>query len=312
MRILPALLLTVVVCACASTSRVTQTGSARPGATAVPPAQLPGLGEARRIEPGMLFHEVKLPGGRPGRKLWVYLPEHAGAAKLPCVFIAAAGSNLITGMALGEGDRPEHLPYARAGFAVVAFELDGPLRRGKEPTDEEMIEAYSAFRAAEAGVANARAAIDYALAKIPQADPERFYVAGHSSAATLALLVAEREPRVKACAAYAPVTDVEEHLGKEAVKQLSALTGFREFVKETSPLTHADALRVPLFLFSADDDSVVPPAQSARFAEAVRKTNPDVTYVSVKSGDHYDSMIKEGVPRAVEWLRARQPGGQKK
>lgn len=273
---------------------------------------MPALGEPRRIESGVLFHEVKLPGGRAGRKLWVYLPERAGAAKLPCVFVAAAGSNLISGMELGEGDRPEHLPYARAGFAVVAFGLDGPMRRGGEPTDEEIIEAYGAFRAAEAGVANARAAIEYALAKIPQADPERLYVAGHSSAATLALLVAEREPRVKACVAYAPVTDVEGHLGKEAVEQLSVLDGFREFVRENSPLRQAEALRVPLFLFSADDDSTVPPVQSARFAEAVRKANPNVTYVRAKSGDHYNSMLKEGLPRAIEWLRAMQPAGQPK
>lgn len=310
MRILLALILTALACACASASRPTQTNASRPTPPKLP-AELPALGEARRVEPGVLFHEVKLPGAGAARKLWVYLPERAGAARLPCVFIAAAGSNLISGMSLGEGDRPEHLPYARAGFAVVAFGLDGAMRRDREPTDEDIIEAYDSFRAAEAGVANARMAIDYALAKIPQVDPERLYVAGHSSAATLALLVAEREPRVKACAAYAPVTDVERHLGKEAVEQLSVLDGFREFVRENSPLKHAGALRVPLFLFSADDDSTVPPEQSARFAEAVRKTNPDVTYVRAKSGNHYDSMIKEGVPQAVEWLRANRPAGQK-
>src|SRR5437870_12352197 len=28
---------------------------------------------------------------------------------------------VFTAMALGEGDRPEHLPYMRAGFVVVAY-----------------------------------------------------------------------------------------------------------------------------------------------------------------------------------------------
>jgi dienelactone hydrolase len=265
---------------------------------------VPDLGPARWLEPGVLFHEVTLPREQPTRKLWVYLPERAGTEKLPCVFVAPAGSNLFTGNALGEGDRPEHLPYVRAGFAVVAYELDGPLPETPEPADAQVVEAFNSFRAAEAGVSNARMAIDYALAKIPQVDPEKLYAAGHSSAATLALLVAEREPRVKACAAYAPVTDIEAHLGAATVRTLSSgLKGFREFARGNSPLTGAAHLRCPLFLFTADDDSVVEPAQSARFAAAVGQLNPAVTYRRVPGGDHYDSMINEGVPSAVEWLR---------
>jgi dipeptidyl aminopeptidase/acylaminoacyl peptidase len=205
-------------------------------------------------------------------------------------------------MKLGEGDRPEHLPYVRAGFAVVSYELDGALA-DDSPTDEQVEAAYEAFKGAEAGVANARAAIDYALAKIPQIDRERLYVAGHSSAATLALLVAEREPRVKACAAFASVTDIEARLGPRVVKALSVLPGFGEFIHEYSPLTHASELTCPLFVFGADDDDVVQPSQPALFAAAAAKVNRNVTYVHVPTGGHYDSMIKEGVPRAVEWLK---------
>ncbi len=38
--------------------------------------------------------------------------------------------------------------------------------------------------------------IDFALAKDPNVDPKRIFIAGHSSAATLALLVAENESRM--------------------------------------------------------------------------------------------------------------------
>jgi hypothetical protein len=41
--------------------------------------------------------------------------------------IAGAGSSLITRMDPGDGDRPEHLPHVRAGFAALADELDGAL-----------------------------------------------------------------------------------------------------------------------------------------------------------------------------------------
>jgi dipeptidyl aminopeptidase/acylaminoacyl peptidase len=304
MRTASVLLALSLLCACAPRKAGPASAAPRPGFKSLAELRdVPGLGEPRRIEPGVLFHEVVLPREQATRRLWVYLPERAGAGRLPCVFVAPAGSNLLTGNELGEGDRPEHLPYVRAGFAVVAYELDGPLRQGEQPTDREITEAYEAFRAAEAGVANARMAMDYALAKIPQVDPERFYVAGHSSAATLALLVAEREPRVKACAAYAPVTDVATHFGPRAVRQLSVLPGFGDFVRDYSPINGAERLTVPLFLFSADDDSNVPPEQSARFAAAVGKVNRDVTYVRVPTGNHYDSMIVEGVPRAIEWLQ---------
>jgi dipeptidyl aminopeptidase/acylaminoacyl peptidase len=267
---------------------------------------LPAPPAFREIEPGVKFGEVKLTGGAdtPPMRLWVYLPANAPAGrKLPCVFIAGAGSPLITGMALGDGDRPEHLPYARAGFAVVAYDLDGDRPDGGG--DRELLRAARQFRAAGFGLANARQAMDYALAKLPQVDPKRLYVAGHSSAATLALQVAESEPRVAACVAYAPCTDVRARLGRETLDQLDgAVPGLGRDLAALSPDANAAKLKCPLFLFHAADDSNVPAEDNANFAELVRRTNKAVTYVSVPTGDHYDSMIQQGIPRAIAWLKA--------
>src|SRR5205823_5836036 len=109
------------------------------------------------------------------------------------------------------------------------------------------------FRAADAGLANAKAALDFVLAKVPNIDPNRVYIAGHSSAGTLALLVAEQEPRIKGCAAFAPRTDVEAHLHGVTLSLEKSLTGYREFIHNSSPKTHADKLKCPLFLFHAED-----------------------------------------------------------
>ena len=94
----------------------------------------PQRAPATQIEPGVMFSEIHLGRGQAtgqgqsghGGKLWLYLPsgEHAPGS-LPCILITAAGSNLISGMGLGDGDRPEHLPMFLAGFAVLAYELDG-------------------------------------------------------------------------------------------------------------------------------------------------------------------------------------------
>ena len=301
MKVILVLCLAVVLCLNLSCARQSDRSSeVQPSGSGLTP---PGLGQGRRLEPGVIFHEVKLPGRGAASKLWVYLPEGQAGTKIPCVLIAPAGSRLFHGNALGEGDRPEHLPYVRAGFAVVAYELDGPV--GDDESADALLAAALLFKKAEAGLVNARAALDYALANIPNIDPARIYTAGHSSAATTSLHVAEREPRIKACVAYAPVTNVEKYLGEKALAGLSSvMPDYREFIKRTSPHAGVENLRCPLFLFHAEDDENVPIAESVEFAGEVSKHNPNVTFVRAAEGGHYDSMLHEGVPKAIEWLKA--------
>ena len=61
-------------------------------------------------------------------------------------------------------------------------------------------------------------------------------------------------------------------------------------------------------MFHSSDDKTLPIAQSAAFVEEVKKVNSNVTFVQADHGGHYTSMIKEGVPKAIEWLKAL-PGG---
>ena len=142
--------------------------------------------------------------------LYFYLPpgDHPPGS-LPCVLIAPAGSILITGMDLGEGDRKEHLPYVRAGFAVLSYSLDGHVPDRKAASDAQIRQASQEFLAAKAGLTNAKVALEWLTARVPEVDADRIYAAGHSSAGTLALLLAENEPRIKKCAAFAPRSDVE-------------------------------------------------------------------------------------------------------
>lgn len=266
----------------------------------------PPLGAARMLEPGVSERETMLGRGEGSLKVWVYLPTRHAQAKIPCVFVAPAGSRLFHGMGLADGDRKEQLPYVRAGFAVVAYEIEGPL--GDSPTNGEVREAMRAFRDADAGLADARAAVDYALAKVPGIDPRRLYTAGHSSAATLSLQVGEHDPRIAACIAYAPCCDVPARVGADALRDLDTVEpGFGAFLTDRSPNAHPADLRCPLFLFHADDDSNVPTADVAAFNDAVRRTNPHVTFVRVPTGDHYQSMIDQGIPHAIHWLLALPP-----
>src|SRR5262245_31329987 len=226
----------------------------------VPPPAFPDRGEAdqHELEPGVVQHVISIgvdEGGfydTPGHGgyMYLYLPpgEHAPKS-LPCIVIAPAGSTLLAGMDLGEGDEPEHTPYVKAGCAVLAYELDGP---SYDDTDTDaMREAYVAFRGSRAGLVNGRNAVDYLLAKVPEVDPARIYAAGHSSAATHALLLAAHEPRLAGVMAYAPATDLPKRMSGQLPFFRFLLPGLVDFVTQSSPSTPAAALKKPVFLFHA-------------------------------------------------------------
>lgn len=279
--------------------------SVAPKPQTITKAELPKLPAARKIADGIVVHEAKLNPRSTTSDVWIYLPEKVAAKeKLPVVLITAAGSYQWNGETLSDGDRPEHLPYVKAGYAVVAYETDGDFGGVKleDATDEQMLKVITDFKNSRAGLTNQKTALDYALREVAALDAERIYVAGHSSAATHALLVAANEPRVKAVIAYAPATDVEKRLSDVLPIFEEAVSGFTTFIAQSSPKNNIGKIKVPAYIFHADDDSVIPIADTAAFAAELKKSNPNVTFETAKSGDHYDSMIAEGVPRAIQWL----------
>jgi dienelactone hydrolase len=278
------------------------------------PLVFPDLGPATPLDRGIVRHEVQLgpryagPNTAPGHcgKLWIYLPRgNHEARSLACVLITGAGSTLLAGMDLGEGDVAEHLPYARAGFAVMAYELDGVVPDQEKANDQEVLQGMKSYLAARAGLINAQNALEYLLEKVPQVDPERLYAAGHSSAGTMSLLFAENEPRLKGCIAFAPAVDVNARLRSQNSRTVDELikAGFGDFFDRYNPRRHEQDLNRPVFLFHAQDDSNVPVSESSGLADRLRQAGKDVTLEIVPTGGHYDSMIQQGIPKAIAWLK---------
>ena len=149
-------------------------------------------------------------------------------------------------MDLGDGDRPEHLPYVRAGFAVLAYELDGVLPKDRETRPDDAADpARGSGSAAQAGLVNARIALDYALAKVAGGRPRaRSSSAGHSSAGTLAILFAENEPRLRGGVAYAPASTWRSGFGPAGVLSLRAL-GLGDLATTYSPKANEAKLDLP-------------------------------------------------------------------
>jgi len=204
-------------------------------------------------------------------------------------------------MKLAEDDRREHLPYVKAGYAVVAYSLDGAFDRHSAASEVRAIES---FRDAHAGLDNEKTAVDYAIKNIPQIDASKLYVAGHSSAGTMALLAAEHDHRFLGCIAYAPRCDVGGELEQDEREALSSrIDDFDKFLSSCSPTTHATAITCPVFLFHSDDDETVPTSDVEGFARKLRTADSSVTYCHVNSGGHYDSMLSDGIPQAITWLQ---------
>jgi dienelactone hydrolase len=272
------------------------------GCVAVSP--LPELGTGRTVAPGVVVHEIQLTtGGLPGDgTLWVYLPEKPSAKSIPCVLIGACPNTLIWGHELSDHDRPEHLYYARAGFAVVAYAVSGSAENAARLSDKDpvLIAAAREYRDADVGLADARRAFDYLAAKIPAIDAQRVYAVGHDSAGTLALLVAEHEPRLAGCVAFAPLIDVEKWVNGMLQVFNPGLPGYGDFVRNSSPLNHTDSLRCPLLLFQTE--AVNQLADAAGFVERIKLNNADVTFLRVPT-TNYDPETAESMPRVVRWLK---------
>jgi dienelactone hydrolase len=293
------------------------------------PAVFPELGAPQKLEEGVLFYEVKLRPAilppRPGHSgtLWLYLPEtkkgRPDPKSLPCIMIAPAGSDCLTGMNLDKGDParlnpgdpPEHLPYVKAGFAVLAFDLDGPdpnppANLNQRKTQIPPLAEMGMFFRARAGLVNGKIAKEFLNRRVPEVDPDRLYVAGHSSAATFALLFTEHDRDIKGCVAYAPAVDLREYLGRRVMGVRNR--GFEELITRCSPHVEEARLNCPVFLFQSRKDQFIPYEESEGLAERLASQHKPVTLKLVDDDDkdhHYEPMIKQGIPAGIAWLKTR-------
>jgi len=287
-----------------------------------PLPQFPDRSQPNQIDGGIKHYYIELGNGSGygipaghNSAFNLYLPpgEHAPGS-LPCVLITGAGTPMFYGYKLGDlsqysADVPEFLPYAEAGFAVVAYDMDGAVDDYEAESDSALRKGYVAFVTAGAGVVNGRNAYEFLLKKVPEVDPQRVYSAGHSSAGSTSLLLAAHEPRLAGAIAYAPCYDLPERLTPIGVRTLSALLPkFVDFSIQSSPKTQESRIKCPIFLFHAADDSNVPASASREAKQRMQALGINCTYVEVPTGEHYESMIEEGIPAGIKWLNSIDKG----
>ena len=92
-----------------------------------------------------------------------------------------------------------------------------------------------------------------------------------------------------------------KHFGSEVVQILHD-AGLEDLTVRNAPINHESKLSCPILLFHARDDGIVPVADTEACAERLNMLGKSVTLVVVPAGGHYDSMIREGIPRGIAWL----------
>jgi dipeptidyl aminopeptidase/acylaminoacyl peptidase len=241
-----------------------------------------------------------------GNQVWVYLPAEVKTESLPCILIAAAGTRIFHGIGLADGDMPEHIPYVKAGFAVVAYGLSGPWP--KEITEASVRKSIQDFIQSQGGVNDAVEALKLAKSKHAVIDTGRAFVAGHSSAGVLALNLAQKSSLFKGCIAYAAPADLEKRYGAKAMDEIeTSVKGFKSFILGYSPRRHIEDIKCPVFIFHSTDDPEVPHDMIVDYVSAIKEKGKIVKSVEALSGGHYDPMIKEGIPQAIEWMQGLLP-----
>ena len=64
-----------------------------------------------------------------------------------------------------------------------------------------------------------------------------------------------------------------------------------------------NTLKCPVFLFHAEGDEDAPHEESREFAERLNAQGTPCELESVPGGDHYNSMLEDGIPRGIIWLK---------
>jgi len=81
-------------------------------------------------------------------------------------------------------------------------------------------------------------------------------------------------------------------------------------LSEISPLSHADNADAPILLIHGTDDTVVPIEQSEDMSDALKAAGKPVTFVKLKSEDHWLSRTEtrqQMLSATVDFLERNNP-----
>ena len=148
------------------------------------------------------------------------------------------------------------------------------------------------------------------LSSLPQADPERVGMWGHSMGGGVTTKSITIDPRIKAAVLYAPVsgddTDVIRRWGRGAgggedtllARTYREASADADFLRLTSPIYYFDFVTAPVQIHQGTADTSTPPHWAEAIRDALQAAGKDVDYFDYPGqghalqGEHWDLFMQ--------------------
>lgn len=228
--------------------------------------------------PADVFEQVRYPA-QPGLLSAYITPDPKDGKKHPAVVWAHGGFGGISEEFWSAA--PASNDQSAAAFRAAGLVLMVPSWRGENGNPGRFELFYGE-------VDDLLAAVDYAKSR-PYVDPERVYVAGHSTGGTLALLAAASSDSFRAVFSFGGAPDISAVVsGKSEAYGLAVPYGARsvEASRLRSALFFAGAIRKPTFYFEGEDSGYVHEARTMQ--RLARQAGAPFSAFVVPGADHFD------------------------
>jgi dipeptidyl aminopeptidase/acylaminoacyl peptidase len=200
--------------------------------------------------------------------------------------------------------------FANQGFLVLK-----PDYRGHDQSEGEVDIIFSRSQYA-LDVLNLVNAVD----TIPQANPDKIFMYGHSLGAEVSLQVAENTDKIKALTLWSPaVADYPKIVEYFLERRIPTPTDFPQIenqlkelantydVNQFSSLTYLSKINTPILVHHATTDEIVPYEWGENLVNKLKESNKQVTFHSYRSDNHdLTKNFSLALSRDVEFFKSHQ------
>lgn len=286
--------------------------TARPAAAALPPYAIASLRERPRATGHIAVGDAigSGPGYAKYRVSWVsdggtmtgVLDIPSGAGRFPVVLVNH-GYAPVSQYYEGLDTAPYADPMASAGFLTISPSYPGYLGSGPGATGVPSI------------VAEAISDLDLIseLPTLPQADPARVAVAGHSNGGGVAEILMAADPGLRAAVLYAPVsTDMTDNANKWWVHTPGGTGGVPDPTADPaayqlmSPRPWYSPETPPALIMQGTADPEIPADWTAATVQALQSDGAQVQFQSFPGATHIfgGADLSRANSLAIDWLRS--------
>lgn len=296
----------------ASTTSAGSTASPSPSAASLPPYAIETLRHRPRatgritigdaIGPGPGYAKYHLSWTSDGDTMTGVLDIPSGSGRFPVVLVNH-GYAPVSQYYEGLDTAPYADPMASAGFLTISPSYPGYLGSGPGATNVPPI----------VGQAISDLDLISELPTLPQADPTRVAVAGHSNGGGVAEILMAAHAGLRAAVLYAPVSsDMADNATKWWVHSAGGTGGLPDPAADPgayhllSPRPWFDSRTPPALIMQGTADPEIPAEWTAATVQALQSDGAQVQFVSFPGATHIfgGADLSRANSLAIDWLKS--------